>query len=65
MSIMTASKRRIEKPRPNSEKVKLKSQPKVLRFPRKKRVYKVPSLQRFAGFSEDVREWLEEQDYSE
>lgn len=54
---MTATKRQIEKPRPNSRKTRLPKSARVLPF-RKKKGHVIPRDNRFDGFSEGVRDWL-------
>jgi len=57
---MTALKRRIEKPRPNSRmKTSQKKSARLLQFPLKK-PHRIAYERRFAGFSEQVQEALEE-----
>ena len=57
---MTAIERRLEKPRPNS---RMNSKPakvgRVLKFPKQK-VHRIPYENRFPGFSDPVREALDE-----
>jgi hypothetical protein len=64
---MTAIKRRMDKVRPSSRKTETKKHSQILLFKKKKKRlgYILPPSDRFLGFSEEVREFLEERDYSE